>query len=74
MGQKGVGDRVGADQDVVVAQDRIAQRAFDPAKEFGAVVTHPHSKMRRQRLGTDEVSSQHHEIGISLVHPADDCL
>ncbi len=46
MGQKGVGDRVGADQDVVVAQDRIAQRAFDPAKEFGAVVTHPHSKMR----------------------------
>ena len=69
MGDQSVGDRVGADQDVVVAQDRIAQRAFDVAKHFGAVVAHACGKVPRQRIGADEVSGQHDEIGSQLRLP-----
>ena len=74
MGQKGIRDGMSADQEVMIAQDRVAQRAMDPAKNFGAMIAHAHREVPRQRPGANEVSGQYDKIGLRLVHPADDCL
>jgi hypothetical protein len=71
---EGVEDALGADLDVVVAEDGVAEGALEVAQDLGATVGGLEGEGPVTRTGADVVAGEEDEVGLELVDAVDGVL